>query len=244
MKNTMTAVACLLLCGALSAFQYGKPADRAAKPEAGPAGGDAAVVAAELPSYPATTCLVSGEPLTSMGEPFDMVHEGRLVRLCCRGCVRAVERDAASYFARLDALVIEAQKDSYAMTTCPVSGNALDEPVDHVYGTRLVRFCCEDCVAGFERAPARYMAKVDAALIEAQRASYPLDTCVVSGEGLHEMGEPVDMLYGTRLVRFCCKMCVKEFKEEPAPFLAKIAAATAPRRGAGEAGRAKADKNG
>lgn len=241
MKNPLTAAACLLLCGTLSAFQYGKPADQAASQ---PAGGDAAVVAEQLPSYPATTCLVSGEPLTSMGEPFDMVHEGRLVRLCCRGCVRAVERDAARYFSRLDALVIAAQKDAYPLTTCPVGGNALEEPVDHVHGTRLVRFCCENCVAGFERDPARYMVKIDAALMEAQKASYPLDTCVVSGEGLHEMGEPVDVLYGTRLVRFCCKMCVKEFRKEPAPFLAKVAAATAPRRAAEKAGEGRAEKDG
>jgi YHS domain-containing protein len=54
---------------------------------------------------------------------------------------------------------------------------------------------------------------------------YPLDTCVVSGEKLDEMGKPVELEYEGQKVLFCCKSCVKKFKAEPAKYMAKIAAA-------------------
>jgi hypothetical protein len=65
------------------------------------------------------------------------------------------------------------------------------------------------------------------------KASYPLETCVVSGEKLGgDMGGPVDFVYQVagqpdRLVRFCCKGCLKDFKKDPATFLKKIDAASA-----------------
>ncbi|HTJ78315.1 MAG TPA: hypothetical protein VL357_04910 [Rariglobus sp.] len=61
------------------------------------------------------------------------------------------------------------------------------------------------------------------------KAAYPLDTCVVSGEPLTDgdMGPPVDFVYKQegkpdRLVRFCCNMCVKKFKKDPAKYLKAI----------------------
>jgi hypothetical protein len=63
-------------------------------------------------------------------------------------------------------------------------------------------------------------------------APYPLTTCVVSGEGLTEMGEPLDFIYKQegkpdRLVKFCCKQCIGKFKKDPAKYLAKLDAAAA-----------------
>ena len=66
-------------------------------------------------------------------------------------------------------------------------------------------------------------------------ATYPLTTCVVSGEPLEGgMGGPVDYIHKEagkpdRLVRFCCKACIKEFKKEPAKYLAMIDAAAGAR---------------
>lgn len=48
---------------------------------------DAAVVAAQGPSYEATTCPISGGALGSMGDPVELVFSGQLVKLCCSGCV-------------------------------------------------------------------------------------------------------------------------------------------------------------
>ena len=66
-------------------------------------------------------------------------------------------------------------------------------------------------------------------------ASYPLDTCVVSGEKLDSMGKPTDLLYQHRLVRLCCTSCTKTFNANPDKYLklideaaAKKAASTQP----------------
>lgn len=88
----------------------------------------------------------------------------------------------------------------------------------------------------------------DQKVIDAQKKTYPLTNCVVSGEKLEKtsMGEPVDYLYKTkdkdgketvRLVRFCCTMCVKKFNADPARYLKKIddAQASKPRTSAAPA---------
>lgn len=97
----------------------------------------------------------------------------------------------------------------------------MGDPIDVVYGTRLARLCCKGCVKKFKADPAAMMAKVDAALIEAQKASYPMSTCVVSGEEL-QADETIDYLYGTQLVRFCCKSCIKAFEKDPNQFVSKV----------------------
>ena len=58
-----------------------------------------------------------------------------------------------------------------------------------------------------------------------EKAAYPLDTCVVSGEKLDSMGKPYVITYEGREVRFCCDGCEEDFRKEPAKFLAKIDAA-------------------
>ena len=52
--------------------------------------------------------------------------------------------------------------------------------------------------------------------------SYPLKTCVVSGEELGSMGEPVVINHNGTTVKFCCKSCVDDFMAEPDKFLAKL----------------------
>ncbi|MEI6322535.1 MAG: YHS domain-containing protein [bacterium] len=53
---------------------------------------------------------------------------------------------------------------------------------------------------------------------------YPLQTCVVSGEKLGEMGPPVVINYQGTEVRFCCNGCTKKFNADPAKYLAKLKA--------------------
>jgi hypothetical protein len=220
----------LLLALAVTGFAQEKPAAPSAParaaapapPAAAPAD-DAAVIAAQKPSYPLTTCVVSGEAFGgAMGEPVDFVHAGRYMKLCCPSCKDEIAKAPAKYAAKLDAAVVAAQKPAYPLTTCPISGEPLgSKPVEVVSGTRLVQLCCNDCKAEFAKDPAPALAKVDAALIAAQSASYPLATCVVSGEKLED---PVEVLYGVQLVKFCCKQCVGEFRGNPEKFLAQIRA--------------------
>jgi len=225
MKIFTTLLTTLALSGA--ALAYGvQEQDEAAKKTPT----DAEIVAAQLPSYPTDKCLVSDEPLGSMGEPIDFVHEGRLLRLCCKGCLKGVKEDPAKYIAKVDALVVAAQQPSYPLKTCAISGEPLGsmgEPIDLVLGTKLVRLCCKGCLKTAKKDPAKVLATVDAAWISAQLPTYPLTTCIVSGKPV-EGG--VDYLYGTTLTRFCCKRCLAAFQKEPQKFLPKLAEA---KQGAG-----------
>lgn len=51
---------------------------------------------------------------------------------------------------------------SYPLKTCFVSGDRLDDPVDALYGDRLLRFCCKGCVRSFNKNPSKYLPKLDA----------------------------------------------------------------------------------
>ena len=92
-----------------------------------------------------------------------------------------------------------------------------------------ILFAPVTALAGHEHdAAAVAPAEKDAWLAQA-KAAYPLDTCVVSGDKLEggDMGAPVDYVYKEpgkpdRLVRFCCKSCIKDFNKAPAKYLKKI----------------------
>lgn len=62
--------------------------------------------------------------------------------------------------------------------------------------------------------------------------TYPIDTCVVSGEKLGGMGDTVKFDYQGREIRFCCPGCIGKFKADPAKYLKIL----------DDAAKAKADK--
>ncbi|MBL4698464.1 MAG: hypothetical protein JKX70_06500 [Phycisphaerales bacterium] len=49
---------------------------------------DQQIIDSQLPFYPTTTCIVSGDSLgdEEMGEPVDYVYNNRLIRFCCKMC--------------------------------------------------------------------------------------------------------------------------------------------------------------
>lgn len=73
----------------------------------------------------------------------------------------------------------------------------------------------------------------DATWLTQAKADYPLKACVVSDEEIGgPMGEGVDHVYKQegkpdRLVRFCCKDCLKDFNKDPAKYLKVIDEAAA-----------------
>ncbi len=58
--------------------------------------------AAEIEAYPIDYCVVSGQKLGAMGTPVDYMHEGRLVRFCCGGCIGAFQSNPDKYLVELD----------------------------------------------------------------------------------------------------------------------------------------------
>jgi YHS domain-containing protein len=206
--------------------QHAEPAQPApAAAAAAPASADdAAVIASQKPSYPLKTCVVCDAALPATA--VDLVKDGRYAAVCSDECAKKFEAGKASYFQKIDKAVIEAQKPTYPLKTCVVRGDELTaaKARDVVFGTRMAEVCCNNCRKKFLDDPKTYLAKVDTALIEAQAKTYPLKTCVVSGE---EMEDPEKLLYGTTLVEFCCKDCKKDFLKDPATYLPKLEAARA-----------------
>lgn len=115
--------------------------------------------------------------------------------------------------------------DPFTLSTCPVSGAALDskgEPVVLIQDGREVKLCCAGCKPKFEADPASYIAKIDKQVIAQQEKFYPVKTCLISGSELGSMGDPINMVVNNRHVSLCCAGCVKKVEADPAAIIAKL----------------------
>lgn len=76
---------------------------------------DAEIIAAARPAYPLKTCLVSNEPLGSMGEASGYIYRAkgqpdRVVFFCCEGCGDDFKANPAKFLAKVDAAAAQAAK--------------------------------------------------------------------------------------------------------------------------------------
>lgn len=88
----MAAVA--LLIGTRAALAEGEKTDPKAKP------------------YTLKTCIVSGDKLGEMGKPYVFVHEGREIKLCCKGCLKDFKKEPAKYVKQIEKAEAKAKKSS------------------------------------------------------------------------------------------------------------------------------------
>jgi len=68
----------------------------------------AADPSSSLENYPLKSCVVSDEPLGSMGDAIKYTHRepgkpDRLVLFCCEGCIEDFKGDPSKFLAKLDA---------------------------------------------------------------------------------------------------------------------------------------------
>ena len=63
---------------------------------------DDAIVAAQRPNYPMTTCPIGKGPLDGMGGPVNMIVGNRLILLCCDSCRTGVLKDPPKVITQLD----------------------------------------------------------------------------------------------------------------------------------------------
>lgn len=117
------------------------------------------IITAQKASYPLETCVVSGKKLGAMGDPHDIVVAGRLVRLCCKGCVKKARKNADATLAKIGAALCATKGDGAA--SCPVSGKTVKagKGVNLVYGNDVIRLCCKGCIKKFEQDPTQYTVK-------------------------------------------------------------------------------------
>jgi len=115
--------------------------------------------------------------------------------------------------------------EAFPLETCPVSGEKLGKDAVTVVlsgmkdknldGTQM-KFCCPKCEAAFKADPAKYLAKVDEAIIKAAPA-YPITTCLVmTDEGIDDSAKTV--VFHNRVYKLCCKKCVARFEKDPSKY--------------------------
>ena len=129
----------------------------------------------------------------------------------------------------------------YMVNICPVS----EKPIPEGRGTvhiiqglddaaqegREVRFCCPGCQSAFKKDPKKYIPKMDELIIKDQMKRYPEMNCIVMVD--EEMTDPrgqeamdaKNIVWKNRLVRLCCKKCVRMFKKSPEKYLVVLNAA-------------------
>jgi hypothetical protein len=125
---------------------------------------DEQMIKDQLPLYPLTTSVVSGEKLPD--KPVDFIFGNRLIRVSSEAEKAAFAKDWQKHLKTLDEATIAAQSKNYPLTKCPVSHDSLGEmgdPVNIVVAGRLIRLCCKDCKKDINESPAQFIAAVDEA---------------------------------------------------------------------------------
>ena len=74
----------------------------------------------------------------------------------------------------------------------------------------------------FSKDSAKYIAEIDAKMIEQQNEAYALETCPISGKALDSKGEPLDIVVANRQVKLCCGGCEASARSDVAATIAKL----------------------
>ncbi len=181
--------------------------------------GDEPTIISDSDTYPLATCLVMNQSLDAMGGAVVETINDREVRFCCAGCIGRYRADVSEYEAKLDAAIIEQQRDVYPTDKCVVMDTTLGsmgDPFEYVHHNRLVRFCCQGCVGMFEADPDQYLAKLDTAALEQLGDA---TTCVVTGEALGDAS--VTLIIGNRALPLHSQDCVDAVRKDPAVYIEK-----------------------
>ena len=111
----------------------------------------------------------------------------------------------------------------YPLDTCVVGEGDLEGmggAVSLIHEGREVKFCCSGCEGEFNDDPDKFLAMIDQAVIDQQLGTYPLTTCLISGDELDDGA--TNYVYENRLIRLCCDMCIETFLKNPNAYLEKL----------------------
>ncbi len=85
MKFTKHILTAVLLTGLAAGVLSARADDKKAKP------------------YPLKTCVVSGEKFEgSEMKPYEFVHEGQTIKLCCKSCLKDFNKEPAKYLKKIE----------------------------------------------------------------------------------------------------------------------------------------------
>ena len=112
-------------------------------------------------------CPVMDEKLGSMGVPWKVNVNGRDVYVCCKGCIKFIQKTPKKYFAKIpDPLPVKATKADAAAVTrqklCPVMDEkltAMGGPWKVVVKGKPIYVCCKGCIKKVQTNADFYIAK-------------------------------------------------------------------------------------
>ena len=64
----------------------------------------------KLKPYTLKTCVVSGDKLGEMGDPFVYAYKGREIKFCCKGCLKDFNKEPAKYIKKIEEAEAKAKK--------------------------------------------------------------------------------------------------------------------------------------
>ena len=64
----------------------------------------------KLKPYTLKTCVVSGDKLGEMGDPYVYAYKGREIKFCCKGCLKDFNKEPAKYIKMIDEAEAKAKK--------------------------------------------------------------------------------------------------------------------------------------
>lgn len=73
----------------------------AGAPFGGLAADSAAAPKEKAKPYPLTTCVVSGEKLGEMGDPYVFTYEGQEIKLCCKSCQKDFNKNPKKFLKKI-----------------------------------------------------------------------------------------------------------------------------------------------
>ncbi len=119
-------------------------------------------------------CPVMDEPLGEMGVPLRVTGLGQDVFLCCKGCLKLLEKEPEKYLKKLRALPQPAKpkvtkateadaRFVAAQRICPVMDeplNAMGGPFKTVVNGKIIFICCPGCATKLHASPDAYLQKL------------------------------------------------------------------------------------
>jgi YHS domain-containing protein len=64
----------------------------------------------KLKPYTLKNCIVSGDKLGEMGEPFVYKYQGREIKFCCKNCLKDFNKEPANYVKKIQEAEAKAKK--------------------------------------------------------------------------------------------------------------------------------------
>jgi YHS domain-containing protein len=77
-----------------------------------PFSGLAADAKPKLKPYTLKTCVISGDKLGEMGDPYVYEYQGREIKFCCKSCVKDFKKDPAKYIKKIEEEEAKAKKSA------------------------------------------------------------------------------------------------------------------------------------